>query len=76
MNSMYLHLTRRRFLSHTSAGLGMAAAASLLGESARGGAHFRKRKRDIGGKAGGRIIGISFPAWYDDDSAMLKGAIA
>src|ERR1051325_833717 len=27
-------LTRRRFLTHTSAGLGMAAVASLLGESA------------------------------------------
>ena len=28
-------LTRRLFLSHTSAGLGMAAVASLIGGSAR-----------------------------------------
>ena len=41
-------LTRRRFLSHTSAGLGMAAVASLLGESASaqgGRTHFAPRAK-------------------------------
>ena len=41
------HLTRRRFLSHTSAGLGMAAVASLLGESAHGGTHFAPRAKNV-----------------------------
>ena len=43
-------LTRRRFLSHTSAGLGMAALASLLGESAPaqvGRTHFKPRAKSV-----------------------------
>src|SRR6266571_3611881 len=42
-------LTRRRFLTHTSAGLGMAAVASLLGESAsaQGRTHFAPRAKNV-----------------------------
>ena len=42
-------LTRRRFLSHTSAGLGMAAVASLLGASAavQGRTHFTPRAKNV-----------------------------
>lgn len=40
-------LTRRRFLTHTSAGLGMAAVASLLAESAQGGTHFPPRAKNV-----------------------------
>src|SRR5437588_6003374 len=40
-------LTRRRFLAHTSAGLGMAAVASLLGESASGSTHFAPRAKNV-----------------------------
>src|SRR5579871_3987786 len=42
-------LTRRRFLTRSSAGLGMAAVASLLGESAsaQGRTHFAARAKNV-----------------------------
>src|SRR3954451_22539979 len=49
MNMHHL-LTRRRFLTHTSAGLGMAAVASLLGQSASaqvGRTHFAPRAKNV-----------------------------
>ena len=51
--TMHHLLTRRRFLTHTGAGLGMAAVASLLGEAqgqpslGLGRTHFAPRAKNV-----------------------------
>src|SRR5436853_494038 len=49
LGSAWHELTRRRFLERTSAGVGLAALASLLGEqgAAKGATHFAPKVKNV-----------------------------